>query len=57
MRTEVINSIGFEGVVQARDSFNATVFSGERPNKAGYLPPASVACMQIYLFDRSFRAP
>lgn len=61
MSSEVINSIGFEGVVAhataAGDSFNATVFSGERPNKAGYLPPASVACMQIYLFDRSFRAP
>jgi hypothetical protein len=38
----------------AGDRFNATVFSGERPNKAGYLPPASVACMQTYLFDRSF---
>ena len=41
-------------VTQARsagDSFNAAVFSGEHPNKAGYLPPASVACLQRYLFD------
>lgn len=34
----------------AGDGMNASVFRNERPNKAGYLPPASVACMQLYLF-------
>ena len=34
----------------AGDDMNATVFRNERPNKAGYLPPASVACLQLYLF-------
>jgi hypothetical protein len=38
----------------AGDSTNAAVFASESPNRAGYLPPGSVACMQIYLFDRSF---
>jgi len=34
----------------AGDEMNAAVFRHERPNKAGHLPPASIACMQLYLF-------
>lgn len=34
----------------AGDDMNVTVFRNERPNKAGHLPTASVACMQLYLF-------
>lgn len=41
----------------AGDTFNAAVFSSERPNRSGDLPPASVACMQMYLFDCSFSTP
>lgn len=32
------------------DRMNIAVFSGERPLRSGELPPASVACMTLYLF-------
>lgn len=36
------------------DAMNAAIFRSESPNKAGYLPQASVLSMLLYLFSRDF---